>query len=75
MEKQTTAMQTLISEIKQLQSQPYINPKNALNDCLLLAMGNLKLERQQIEEAYLQGFCEYNIASMDFEQYFNQTFK
>lgn len=45
--KQQTAVLELIKEMESLIDKPYINPKNALNDCIHLAYAKLKLEKQQ----------------------------
>jgi hypothetical protein len=55
--KQKTAIQELIKEMESLLEQPYVNPKNALNDCINLAWAKLKKEQTQIFDAYVEG-CE-----------------
>jgi hypothetical protein len=54
MSKQT-AVELLIHEMKSLLEQPYVNPKNALNDCINLAYNKLQMEKEQIIEADLAG--------------------
>jgi hypothetical protein len=49
---------------------------NCINLCLSDAESRLEMEKQQIENAYLQGFAEcdtHGIMSLD--KYFNETFK
>jgi hypothetical protein len=71
-----TAVQELIKEMESLHnSRSYINPKNALNDCIHLAYNKLTLEREQIEEAFVDG-SERGTKDIPFncEQYFTQTY-
>jgi hypothetical protein len=51
MEKKKTAVEQLINEMKSLLDQPYVNPKNALNDCINLAYNKLQMEKEQIAKA------------------------
>jgi hypothetical protein len=51
MEKQT-AMQELIKEMESLKTnKPYVNPQNALRDCISLAYLKLGMEKEQMMEA------------------------
>jgi hypothetical protein len=49
--KKTTVLQELIKEMESLIDKPYIDPKNALNDCIHLAYAKLELEKAQLWEA------------------------
>jgi hypothetical protein len=70
MEKKQTAVEQLINEMKSLLDQPYVNPKNALNDCINLAYNKLQMEKEQIEEAYNDGAEEIH----DNPEYYNETY-
>jgi hypothetical protein len=50
-----TAVQELIVEMESLINKPYVNPKNALTDCINLAYNKLQMEREQIELAFDEG--------------------
>ena len=49
--KKQTAISELIKEMESLIDKPYINPKNALNDCIHLAYAKLEMEHKQIIDA------------------------
>ena len=79
MSKQT-AVEQLIHEMKSLLEQPYVNPKNALNDCINLAYNKMQMEKEQIEMACDQqefedidgfGICETISKG---EQYYNEKY-
>jgi len=79
MSKQT-AVEQLINEMESLLEQPYVNPKNALNDCINLAYNKIQMEKEQIEMACNQqefedidglGICETISKG---EQYYNETY-
>ena len=79
MSKQT-AVEQLINEMESLLEQPYVNPKNALNDCINLAYNKIQMEKEQIEMACNQqefedidglGICETIFKG---EQYYNETY-
>ncbi len=65
MEKQTTAMQQLINWIEERDM--------VLNRVWLYTL--LAIEKQQIIDAYAQGFIESEQIDKGAEQYYNQTFK
>ena len=80
MSKQT-AVQELITEMESLIDKPYINPKNALTDCINLAYSKLQMEREQMDKvagdfwnegaSYVSdGKSKYN----SFEQYYKETY-
>ena len=80
MEKKQTAVEQLINEMESLLEQPYVNPKNALNDCINLAYNKIQMEKEQIEMACNQqefedidglGICETIFKG---EQYYNETY-
>jgi hypothetical protein len=63
MEKQT-AMQELIKEMESLKTnKPYVNPQNALRDCISLAYLKLGMEKEQMiqfgESVCQDGFEEW----------------
>jgi len=66
-----TAVEQLIHEMKSLLEQPYVNPKNALNDCINLAYNKLQMEKEQIEDAHYEGYCTIAWKSGD---YYNETY-
>jgi hypothetical protein len=68
MEKKQTAVEQLIHEMKSLLEQPYVNPKNALNDCINLAYNKLQMEKEQMIEAFV---VHYTGTA---EQYYNETY-
>ena len=81
MEKKQTAVEQLIHEMKSLLEQPYVNPKNALNDCINLAYNKLQMEKEQIIDAWLNGMKSEMIVPFgvnrykpEAEQYYNETF-
>ena len=75
MEKKQTAVEQLINEMKSLLDQPYVNPKNALNDCINLAYNKLQMEKEQIEEAWDEGQeCEYQYHINSEPKYNSETF-
>jgi hypothetical protein len=66
--------------MESLLEQPYVNPKNALNDCINLAYNKIQMEKEQIEMACNQqefedidglGICETISKG---EQYYNETY-
>ena len=73
--KQKTAIQELIKEMESLLEQPYINPKNALNDCINLAFAKLAKEKEQIVEAFKHGELPPLFVNVSAEQYYNETFE
>jgi hypothetical protein len=74
MSKQT-AVEQLIHEMESLLEQPYVNPKNALNDCINLAYNKLQMEKKQIEDAYDMGYLDYqNLTHDSSKEYFNKTY-
>ncbi len=75
MEKKQTAVKQLIHEMKSLLEQPYVNPKNALNDCINLAYNKLQIEKEQIEDAYDMGYLDYqNLTHDSSQEYYNETY-
>ena len=79
MSKQT-AVEQLINEMESLLEQPYVNPKNALNDCINLAYNKIQMEKEQIEMACNQqefedidglGICETISKG---QLYYNETY-
>jgi pyocin large subunit-like protein len=78
MEKKQTAVEQLIHEMKSLLEQPYVNPKNALNDCINLAYNKMQMEKEQHFESYRQGNVFLDSDSLNFkgsfEQYYNETY-
>jgi hypothetical protein len=56
MEKKQTAVEQLIHEMESLLEQPYVNPKNALNDCINLAYNKLQMEKEERFEDFKEGF-------------------
>lgn len=70
-EKKQTALAELIKEMESLLDKPYINPKNALNDCIHLAYAKLEMEREQIIEAVNWGANEDPILG---EQFYKETY-
>ena len=67
--RNNTAIQALIEEMESLLHKPYINPKNTLNDCIHLAYNKLKMERELIEDAWLNGMKGEMIAPLSIENY------
>jgi len=75
MSKQT-AIQELIDEMESLLEQPYVNPQNALNDCIHLAWAKLEKEKEQIIDAHCDGQDIKDTAGVpDDENYYNQTYR
>jgi hypothetical protein len=72
MEKKQTAVEQLINEMKSLLDQPYVNPKNALNDCINLAYNKLQMEKEQIVNSYRRGCMSDDIKFAD--DYYNETY-
>ncbi len=68
MSKQT-AVKQLIHEMKLLLECPYVNPKNALNDCIDLAYNKLQMEKEQIADAWLNGMKGEMIAPLSIDNY------
>jgi hypothetical protein len=71
-----TAVDQLINEMKSLLNKPYVNPKNALNDCINLAHNKLQMEKEQIIKAFCEGYDHdgdnYDGAEIS---YYNRTYK
>jgi hypothetical protein len=78
MEKKQTAVEQLINEMKSLLDQPYVNPKNALNDCINLAYNKLQMEKEQMKEAALDNVTTNEklrkIFEIQFEDFYNETY-
>jgi hypothetical protein len=81
MEKKQTAVEQLINEMESLLEQPYVNPKNALNDCINLAYNKLQMEKDQIIKTAQDNFYAgqdlangYKIDWDSSEQYYNETY-
>jgi hypothetical protein len=78
MEKKKTAVEQLINEMKSLLDQPYVNPKNALNDCINLAYNKLQMEKEQMKEAALDNVTTNEklrkIFEIQFEDFYNETY-
>jgi len=78
MEKKQTAVEQLIHEMKSLLEQPYVNPKNALNDCINLAYNKLQMEKEQMKEAALDNVTTNEklrkIFEIQFEDFYNETY-
>jgi hypothetical protein len=80
MEKKQTAVEQLINEMESLLEQPYVNPKNALNDCINLAYNKLQMEKEQIVDAYGVKTFQGRVDGVDLwlsqcgEQYYNETY-
>jgi len=78
MEKKKTAVEQLINEMKSLLDQPYVNPKNALNDCINLAYNELQMEKEQMKEAALDNVTTNEklrkIFEIQFEDFYNETY-
>jgi hypothetical protein len=52
MKTKQTAMQELIKEMESLKTnKPYVNPQNALRDCLSLAYLKIGMEKEQVIDA------------------------
>jgi hypothetical protein len=80
MEKKQTAVEQLINEMESLLEQPYVNPKNALNDCINLAYNKLQMEKEQIIKSYLDGDsngcgCYDWSTEEQAEDYYKETYK
>jgi hypothetical protein len=77
MSKQT-AVEQLIHEMKSLLEQPYVNPKNALNDCIHLAYNKIQMEKEQMKEAALDNVTTNEklrkIFEIQFEDFYNETY-
>ena len=81
MKTKQTAMQELIKEMESLKNmKPYVNPQNALRDCISLAYLKLGMEKEQIEDAHIEGqrvFDNYQHTQWttdQAEQYYNETY-
>ena len=72
MEKKQTSVEQLINEMKSLLDQPYVNPKNALNDCINLAYNKLQMEKEHIKTAWHDGIMGGQCPNA--EQYYNETY-
>jgi hypothetical protein len=76
MSKQT-AMQELIKEMESLKTnKPYVNPQNALRDCISLAYLKLSMEKEQIVDAVNDSWNmakHLNFADAQAVQYYNET--
>jgi hypothetical protein len=76
MKTKQTAMQELIKEMESLKTnKPYVNPQNALRDCISLAYLKLGMEKKQIVNAA----CEFMGTTFDpnmgrAELYYKQTY-
>jgi hypothetical protein len=70
MEKTQTAIESLIEKI-----QPLID-RNKISDTMLhsLVEEHLEMEKEQIIDAYAQGFIESEQMDKGAEQYYNKTF-
>ena len=76
--KKQTAVEQLINEMKSLLNKPYVNPKNALNDCINLAHNKLQMEKEQIIDAVNDSWNmakHSNFADAQAEEYYNETYK
>jgi len=77
MSKQT-AVEQLIHEMKSLLEQPYVNPKNALNDCINLAYNKMQMEKEQMKDVYLTHCVKAErlrkIFEQQFDDYYNETY-
>jgi hypothetical protein len=76
--KNKTAIQELIEEIESLLDKPYINPQNALNDCINLAFAKLEREKEQQKKSFVQGWESSGEAwgvYMSFEHYYKTNFE
>ena len=70
MKTNQTAMQELIKEMESLKTnKPYVNPQNALRDCISLAYLKLGMEKEQIIDAYENG------ENRSAELYYSETYK
>jgi len=71
MEKTQTAIESLIEKI-----QPLID-RSKISDTMLhsLVEEHLDMEKQQIIDAYAQGFIEAEQMDKGAEQYYNETYK
>jgi len=72
-----TAIELLIEGMESLRNnKAYINPQNALNDCIHLAYANLPIEKEQIKEAFNSGnrLEVYDATETTSENYFNETY-
>jgi hypothetical protein len=80
MKTNQTAMQELIKEMESLKTnKPYVNPQNALRDCISLAYLKLSMEKEQITKAVDVGFEEgskfpEDIKLNNAEEYYNETY-
>jgi hypothetical protein len=78
MEKKQTAVEQLIHEMKSLLEQPYVNPKNALNDCINLAYNKIQMEKEQMKDVYLSHCVKAErlrkIFEQQFDDYYNETY-
>jgi hypothetical protein len=76
--KKQTAVEQLIHEMKSLLEQPYVNPKNALNDCINLAYNKIQMEKEQMKEAALDNVTTNEklrkIFEIQFEDFYNETY-
>ena len=72
-----TAVQELIVEMESLINKPYVNPKNALTDCINLAYNKLQMERDQIQDTFYHGIAidAFNVNDKwtEAEKYYKQT--
>lgn len=80
MEKIQTAIQELISELKQLkQTKVLSHSLNAIDDCIHLAYAKLEMEKQQIINSHFTAQKEnlqfWNEAKQEALEYYNETFK
>lgn len=72
--KTQTAIDWLNSEFERLSNQIGVNLSWSIVDDLIKQAK--EKEKDQIENAYIQGFCECdNIGVMDTEKYYKNTFK
>jgi hypothetical protein len=73
MKTKQTAMQELIKEMESLKTnKPYVNPQNALRDCISLAYLKLSMEKEQIVTAYQSDRTP--CSNEDAEEYYNETY-
>ena len=67
-----TAMQEAIKEIAELWSSPSDTP--TYTQIFEVLESKLEKEKEQIINAYIEGYCATHI-TVDSEQYYNETFK
>jgi len=79
MENKPTAIQELISEMEELKkTKLYDTSFKAIDDCIALAYNKLAMEKEQIRDAFEEGYLdiinESNSNDVS-EQYYQQTYE